>query len=74
LEACRECLSEHPLGLIMTLYSLEASSLMLGNLMRECMRGHTGTVSVGELALSPEAGAQGAKNLLPLSLWSRWEA
>lgn len=74
LELCRQCLSERPVGVAMTLYSLEASSLMLGNLMRECMREHAGTVRTGELALRPEAGENGAKNWLPLSLWSRWEA
>ena len=70
LELCRQCLSPTPVGVAMTLYSLEASSLMLGNLMQEAMREHPGKISVGELALTPQNGG----HLLPLSLWSRWEA
>ncbi len=70
LELCRQCLSDKPVGVAMTLYSLEASSLMLGNLMRETMRAHDGKITAGELALAPQSG----ENLLPLSLWSRWEA
>lgn len=74
LDLCRQCLSERPLGMAMTLYSLEASSLMLGNLMRQAMRDFKGAVSIGEFAL-PFAGVDGqGPAYLPLSLWSRWEA
>ncbi len=74
LELCRQVFSEQPLAMIMTLYSLEASPIMLGNLLRQTTEGLKGEVSIGELALKPEAPEIPAQpNWLPLSLWARWE-
>jgi len=70
LALCREALVEKPRFVLLTLYNLEASSLMLGNVLEQMMRGEPGRVSIGELALT--ATAPGAR-LLPLSLWGRWE-
>ena len=52
---------------VLTLYNLEASSLMLKGLMEDHFPG--GTLEYGELVLPAEAG-----RLLPLSLFARWEA
>jgi 23S rRNA (cytosine1962-C5)-methyltransferase len=70
LALCREALVEKPRFVLLTLYNLEASSLMLGNVLEQMMRGQSGKISIGELALA--ATAPGAR-LLPLSLWGRWE-
>ncbi len=70
LDICRQVLADQPLFIILTMYNLEASSLMLGNLLSEVMKGHGGQVQVGELALQQT----GSDRLLPLSLFGRWEA
>ena len=68
LDICRQVLSERPLFVILTMYSIEASSLMIGNLLNDTMHGCGGTVSVGELALKHKHSAR----LLPLSIFGRW--
>jgi len=68
---CRESLSDRPLFILMTMYNLEASSIMLGTLLEQMMRGNAGKVSIGELALAAETPGN---RLLPLSLWARWES
>lgn len=70
LDICREVLSDHPLFIILTMYNIEASALMIGNLLSDTMRGHGGRVSVGELALRHKHSAR----LLPLSIFGRWES
>lgn len=70
LQLCRQILSQRPRFLILTLYNLEASSLMLGNLLGDMLAPLGGTLTVGELALPH---AHSAKRL-PLSLYGRWEA
>jgi len=70
LALCREALVEHPRFVLLTMYNLEASSIMLGNLLEQMMRVTPGKITIGELALA--ATAPGAR-LLPLSLWARWE-
>jgi 23S rRNA (cytosine1962-C5)-methyltransferase len=69
LGLCRKLLSENPVGVVMTLYSLEASSIMLGNLLHEMTAGLGGSVQIGELALRQTHGDK----FLPLSLFARWE-
>ena len=71
LELCRESLSERPLFILLTMYNLEASSIMLGTLLEQMMKGRPGKVSIGELALAAETPGN---RLLPLSLWARWES
>ncbi len=70
LDICRQALSDHPMFIIMTLYNIEASSLMIGNLLSEAMAKIRGSVEVGELALSQRQ----SKKVLPLSLFGRWMA
>ncbi|MCO6400299.1 MAG: class I SAM-dependent methyltransferase [Verrucomicrobia bacterium] len=69
LDICRQLLSELPLFIILTAYNLEASSLMLGNLLSDTLSHIPGRVSVGELTLRQSSSTR----LLPLSLFARWE-
>ena len=69
LTECRKLLSERPLLVIATLYNLEASPLMIENLMGDILGGLGGNLAVGELALKHEK----SDKRLPLSLFGRWE-
>ena len=71
LELCREALTEKPRLLLLTTYNIEASSLMLHNLVADLMKPYGGQIEVGELAL-PHSSAPG--RLLPLSIYARWTA
>ncbi len=68
LQNLKSLLGEHPLCLVLTMYNLEASSVMLENLLRDVLP--AGRISAGELVLTPRYGA----SRLPLSLFARWEA
>ncbi len=71
LELCAELLSAQAGLMLLTLYSLEASPIMGGNVLGEVLREREGTLTVGELALR-EARVGG--RLLPLSLWAAFRA
>jgi len=70
---CRELLSDNARLLLLTMYNIEASALMLGNLMDDVLRGMPGTISVGELAV-PHTAPGAEARMLPRSLFARWEA
>ncbi len=68
----RELLAPDAELLLLTMYNIEASALMLGNLLDDTLRGLPGATLVGELAVPHTApGAQA--RLLPRSLFARWE-
>ena len=69
LDLCRQVLSDHPLFVILTMYAVEASPIMVGNLLQDMMHRHEGVIQVGELALKHK---HSGKNL-PMSLFGRWE-
>ena len=69
LNACRSIMGDNPKMLLLTMYNLEASSLMLEALVRQVM-GKKGHLEIGELALDHTAG----DHKLPLSLFARWTA
>jgi 23S rRNA (cytosine1962-C5)-methyltransferase len=69
LDECRQLLDLNSGFLVLTLYNLEASALMLHNLVGQVMSGN-GTLSSGELALQH----RDSEKQLPLSLYSRWSA
>ncbi len=71
LELCREALTETPRLLLLTTYNIEASSLMLRNLVSDLMKPYGGQIEVGELALPHTADPE---RLLPLSIYARWTA
>ncbi len=68
LETCRQILSDDPLFVILTMYAIEASALMLGNLLSDMLGRFDGQLSLGELALKTQQG----KNILPMSIFGRW--
>ena len=73
LDICRELLSDHPVGLVLTAYSIRASFFATHELMRETMRGAGGRVESGELIIR-ESGKASADECraLSTSLYSRW--
>lgn len=70
---CRELLSDRARLLLLTMYNIEASALMLGNLLDDVLRGMGGSVLVGELAV-PHSAPGAEARLLPRSLFARWQA
>ena len=69
LDLCRQVLSDQPLFVLVTMYAIEASSLIIGNLLGDMMQGAHGTMQVGELVLSHTASAK----RLPMAIFGRWE-
>lgn len=68
LRICRVLLSDDPLFLILTAYSIRASFVSMHELAAEKLRGLPGTLESGELLLREEGGGR----LLSTSLFSRW--
>lgn len=71
LDLCGQLLSREARLFILTTYNIEASSLMLHNLLSDLFRGRGGRLEAGELALRHEAGEG---RLLPLSIYASWRA
>jgi 23S rRNA (cytosine1962-C5)-methyltransferase len=69
LNLCRDCLTDAPRLVILTTYNVEASSLMLRNLLLDLMQPYGGRLECGELALPHSAAPD---RLLPLSIYARW--
>ena len=67
----RQLLSERPIALILTAYSIRASFYSLSAAVAEAMRGAGGVIESGELVIR-EAGEDA--RLLSTSLFSRWMA
>ncbi|UTO28412.1 class I SAM-dependent methyltransferase [Bartonella harrusi] len=67
---CRKLLSDNPLSIVLTAYSIRASFYALHALMRDELINLGGTVESGELILREEA----AGRALSTSLFSRWVA
>ncbi len=70
LRSCRELLSPQAKFIILTVYTIDASSILCHNLIEECTLGLGGKIDIGELALKQEGNGR----LLPLSLWGRWQS
>lgn len=70
LDICRSLLSVDARALVLTAYSIRASFYAIHELMRETMRGASGTVESGELVLREAS----AGRTLSTSLFSRWVA
>ena len=67
----RALLSDRPLFVILTAYSIRASFFSLGALMGESFRGLGGRIEAGELLIEEEGEDP---RLLSTSLFSRWTA
>lgn len=70
LEACQQLLTPKPVCVLMTLYAIEASALMLGNLLEPITHQRKGVIETGELVLQHE----NLSKVLPLSIFGRWSA
>ena len=68
LLACRTLLSDAPVFLILTAYSIRASFVAIDELAAEILAGMGGTLESGELLLREEGGGRA----LSTSLFSRW--
>ncbi len=67
LEACSKILSKNPLFVLMTLYSIEASSVMVSNMLSQYFGSRkNASLECGELVLKSSKGFD-----LPLSLYSK---
>jgi len=73
LDICRELMSDKPVGLVLTAYSIRASFYATHELLRETMRGAGGRVESGELIIR-ESGKPSPDECraLSTSLYSRW--
>ncbi|EYS90826.1 hypothetical protein X471_00959 [Bartonella bacilliformis str. Heidi Mejia] len=70
IKNCRNLLSDKPLAVVLTAYSIRASFYALHTLMRDEFTNLGGIIESGELILREEAG----KRALSTSLFSRWIA
>ncbi len=70
MAACRGLLSEQPLFLILTAYSIRASFFSMDEVTAEALAGMGGLLESGELVLREEGGGRA----LSTSLFSRWSA
>ena len=70
MDDLRQILSPQPLFLLLNAYAISDSASVLYNLVADTVRGHTGTIEAGELALRD----QSAGRYLFTSLFARWSA
>jgi 23S rRNA (cytosine1962-C5)-methyltransferase len=70
LDLVRDLLSERPLFIILTAYSIRASFFALHEIMQEIMGDSGGRLESGELVIRTEGGGR----MLSTSLFSRWIA
>lgn len=70
VETCREILSDKPLAVVLTAYSIRASFFAIHTLMRDSFAGMSGCMESGELVIREQA----AGRALSTSLFSRWVA
>ncbi|CAM1645167.1 rlmI [Bartonella apihabitans] len=68
VKRCRAILSDNPIAVILTAYSIRASFFAIHELMRDEFTGLGGLIESGELILREEK----AKRALSTSLFSRW--
>lgn len=70
LETCRECLSNHPLFIVTTVYAVRASAIHVAQAMDEMMKGFGGKIDSGELVTRE----QSAGRLLSQAVYARWQS
>jgi 23S rRNA (cytosine1962-C5)-methyltransferase len=69
LEACRACLSDNPLFVVVTIYAVRASAVHVAQAMKDMMDGFGGKIEMGELVTRE----QSAGRLLSQAVYARWE-
>ena len=70
LDACRACLSDHPLFFIVTLYAARASAIHIAQALDELTRKYKGTMDSGELVTREKS----AGRLISQAVYARWRA
>ena len=70
LKECAKLLSEKALFMVATVYSIEASATMVGNLVLDAVGDKGGSIEAGEIAMIPTYGSKP----LSVSLVGRWSA
>ena len=68
LEMCRQCLSDHPLFLIVTVYAVRASAIHIAQAVDEMMKKYKGQIDSGELVTRETS----AGRLLSQAVYARW--
>jgi 23S rRNA (cytosine1962-C5)-methyltransferase len=68
LSICKDVLSDNPLFIFLTTYSIESSSLAIGNLLQDLMVNFKGRIETGEMTLQH----QSSEKLLPMSIFANW--
>jgi len=69
LKACRECLRDHPLFMVTTLYAVRASAIHVAQSMEDMLYGFEGKIEMGELVTRE----QSVGRLLSQAVYARWE-
>lgn len=69
LSACIPILSTHAQFLLINAYTADMSAIVIGQMLRDALKNHGGTVTFGELALKE----QGSDRLLPSGIFARWQ-
>lgn len=70
LAACRQCLSDRPLFVVVTVYAVRASAVHLAQVLSEMMAPFGGHIEMGELVTRE----QSAGRLLSQAVFARWQA
>ncbi len=68
LEMCRQCLSDKPLFVIVTVYAVRASAIHIAQAVNEMMKKYKGEVDSGELVTREKS----ANRLLSQAVYARW--
>jgi 23S rRNA (cytosine1962-C5)-methyltransferase len=68
LEMCRQCLSENPLFVIVTVYAVRASAIHVAQAVDEMMKKYKGGIDSGELVTRETS----ANRLLSQAVYARW--
>lgn len=68
LEMCRQCLSDHPLFVIVTVYAVRASAIHVAQAVDEMMKKYKGETDSGELVTREKS----ANRLLSQAVYVRW--
>lgn len=68
LEMCRQCLSDHPLFVIVTVYAVRASAIHVAQAVDEIMKKYKGETDSGELVTREKS----ANRLLSQAVYARW--
>jgi len=70
LEACRACLNDQPLFVIVNVYAVRASAIHVAQALDDMMKNHKGTMDSGELVTREKS----AGRLLSQAVYARWQS